>query len=625
MRQTAALPTRSFAFAILATLLLLAPIAQAGAQNVLRSDWAEVADEIRPLVDAKMARDGMTGFTIVLVDGDEVVWSEGFGFSDAASGTKATADTMFEIGSVSKTFTGLMLMKLAEEGRLDIDRPLTEYIPGFRLGPPVIDFPKNDRPITVRDMMTHYSGIPGDLFNGLFTTAPDPDFNAKLLEWLSQDSATYPPGYRFSYSNTAVALLANVIEAASGKSFREYSEAFLASIGMSPASFYKDDPALLARLSKGYVEGKELPTTYINIPASGSIVASANQMGRYLRMLLGRGSVDGVRVVKPETLGAMLKTQNENAPFEKGLSMGLSFILTDPEMDWAGKLFWHDGGTVAFQSYMELLPDHGLAAMTIGNSAADGGMPEVLAHQILKSALRIKRGQIPPTKAGAEDPVPATVPRDAQTPERVSLPSGTLEKLSGIYANDDSRRYYIFAARPEGLAWSSKGADQDGVAKDEGLLLPWSDGLFRTKVDASFALEFRETAGLSMVFARKEESRGILGTRYVPRILPEAWKAREGRWNSENQTAGDVMTMAGMPTDMVIRISDGMLVMERNGALLVLDPVSDSVAAVRSLGRIGGSAARVVIADGIERIRFMMNIYRKVNAAPSTARPVASP
>ena len=208
-------------------------------------------------------------------------------------------------------------MKLAEDGRLDIDRPLVEYIPSFRLGSPVIDFPKNDRPITVRDMMTHYSGIPGDLFNGLFTTTPNPDFNAKLLEWLSEDSATYPPGYRFSYSNTAVALLANVIEAASGKSFREYSEAFLASIGMSPASFYKDDPALLARLSKSYVEGKELPTTYINIPASGSIVASANQMGLYLRMLLGRGSIDGARVVRPENARRHAEDPERERPLRK--------------------------------------------------------------------------------------------------------------------------------------------------------------------------------------------------------------------------------------------------------------------------------------------------------------------
>ena len=85
------------------------------------------------------------------------------------------------------------------------------------------------------------------------------------------------------------------------------------------------------------------------------------------------------------------------------------------------------------------------------------------------------------------------------------------------------------------------------------------------------------------------------------------------------------MTMAGMPTDLVLRISDGMLVMERNGALLVLDPVSDSVAAVRSLGRIGGSAARVVEQDGGERIRFMMHIYRKAGIAPDAARPVISP
>ena len=230
-------------------------------QNTLRPDWADVISEIRPIVDAEMEAVKVTGFALALVDGDKLVWSEGFGHSDLAAGKKADADTMFEIGSVSKTFTGLMVLQLVEEGKLDIDRPVTDYIPSFKLGPPVRDFPRTDRSITVRDMMTHHSGIPGDLLNGAFATSFDPGYSRKLLDWLAEDSATYPPGYRWSYSNTAVALLKDVIEAASGKPFNEYSNEFLASMGMSPSSFYKDAPALLARLSKAYTDGAELPMT----------------------------------------------------------------------------------------------------------------------------------------------------------------------------------------------------------------------------------------------------------------------------------------------------------------------------------------------------------------------------
>ena len=76
--------------------------------------------------------------------------------------------------------------------------------------------PELTRRLTVRDMMTHHAGIPGDLFNGLFSTAPDSDYSAKLLDWLSRDAATFPPNYKLSYSNTAFALLKEVIESASG-------------------------------------------------------------------------------------------------------------------------------------------------------------------------------------------------------------------------------------------------------------------------------------------------------------------------------------------------------------------------------------------------------------------------
>lgn len=582
---------------------LFAGLTALSAQNVLDSTWSDVANEVRPSIVSSMTDANVTGLSVVLVDGDRVVWSEGFGYSDLAASKSADADTMFEIGSVSKTFTGLMVMQLVEQGKLDIDRPVTDYIPDFSMGPPARDFPRSDRPITVRDLMTHHSGIPGDLLNGAFATAQDLDYNGRLLSWLAADSATYPPGYRFSYSNTAVSLLENVIEAVTGKDFRAYSQTFLDSLGMSPASYYKTDAALLARLSKSYDEGKELPMCYINVPASGSIVASANEMGRYLKVLIGKGSIDGTRILRPETLSAMLTKQYPGNPLDIGIDQGLSFILSDASLAWAGPLFWHNGATLAFHSHLEILPDQNLGVFVVANSTSATAAVETIAKTALVSALKLKRGMTAPVVAQPEGLT------------RVALPEGLLKTLAGIYVSDDRGSYDVVEAADGGLAWRTGPADASGSTKDQGSLSLWSDGMFRTAADAPLAYEFKEAGGRFLFVVHKGSAQGIFGERYTPKVTPGAWKAREGSWVATDADPNDIAVVMGELPEVRLSESDGMLIMTSSEMRFVLEPLSDSLAAVRGLGRFGGTAARIVVgADGRETLRFMLTSYEKKGA-----------
>lgn len=589
----------SFAILALCAFVAAAPLA---AQNVLKDGWAEVAEEIRVHAAEKMEAAGTVGMSIVLVDGDEVVWSEGFGFSDTAAGKKADADTMFEIGSVSKTFSGIMVMQLAERGIIDIDLPVTEYIPEFRIGPTARDFPRNDRPITVRDMMTHHSGLPGDLLHGAFSLEPDPEFNKRLLEWLAKDNATYPPGYRWSYSNTAVALLENVIEAAAGWSFAEYSDAFLSSLGMEPASYYKRDPALMARLSKAYYEGEEFPMVHINIPASGSIVASANQMGRYLRMLIGEGSLDGERIVKPETLREMLTPQNADIPLDEGTVLGISFILMDPELAWAGPLYWHNGATLAFHSHMEILAGQKLGVIAIANSVDSDPVVESVAKAALVSALRVKRGLEKPAAAAAAAPGLT----------RIDLPGRMLDTIAGLYVNDSRSNYHRFTPADGGLSWKVGPPDEKGAFMEMGNLHLWSDGFYRTAADAPLAIEFKELSGASVLMVHQGGSVGIFGERYAPKALPAAWRARLGTWSGFDLAPHDAFTAVAGPPSIQLVETDGLLLLRNDESIFVIEPISDSLAAVRGLGRFGGTALHIVQgADGRETLEFMLIRYAK--------------
>jgi len=589
------------------------------AQNIEDPSWSGVADAIRPRIQQSMTESGIKGLMIVLVNKEKTVWSEGFGVSDIGTNKQVDADTMFEIGSVSKTFSGLMVMQLYEQGKLDIDKPLVTYIPEFKLLPPMGDFPRVERPITVRDVLTHHSGIPGDLMNGAFGTSYDKSYLDTLLAWLTNDSATYPPGYRWAYSNTAVALLERVIENASGKPFAEYSQGFLDSLGMAPASYFRENPDLLNRLSKAYVGDVDIGMLQLNVPSSGSIAASANQMGHYLRMLLNEGTLDGKVIVRPETFRMMVQVQNADNALDLTRKMGLSFVLDDAELEWAGPLLWHNGETTAFTSHLEALRNHDVAVFVSVNTKDENHVAGDIAHATLESALAIKRGLARPEQPGADVSLKA-----------ISLPQAFLETLSGNYAGDDLGQIQVLRPQNGGLCWDQLeiGSAGDIERNNQGTLTLWSDGFFRTSAGADIAFEFREIGGRFLMIGHTGGTQRIFRDRFAARPLSDAWKARVGEWVSVDKPLIEAGQRFGAVPEVQLTIVDGILVMERSGQLLVVEPVSDEVGYIRGLGRIGGSALRfqgrdvqndvqsdvqgsdIQTRDGDQELRFMMDVFR---------------
>ncbi|TXT51454.1 MAG: Beta-lactamase, partial [Spirochaetes bacterium] len=397
-----------------------------------------------------------------------------------------------------------------------------------------------------------------------------------------------------------VSLLEDVIEAASGRDFVEYSQEFLTSLGMVPASFFKTDPALMARLSKAYDDGEELPTTFINVPASGSIVASANHIGLYLRMLIAKGSLDARRIVRPETLATMLSKQYPGNALGAGLDMGLSFILSDAELAYAGPLFWHNGATLAFRSHLEVLEDQKLGVFVVANSTSGGGAVEKIAKAALVSALKHKRGLAKP-----EAPALAAL-------ERIALPISFLENFAGVYVNDDRSRYEIFSPSEGGLSWHTGPAGESGSLKDNGMLSLWSDGLFRLSADSHFGFEFKEAEGSFIFVVHAGLSQVIFGERFAPKPISAAWKARLGTWVAVDPDPNDLGVTMGEIPECSLRESDGLMVLTTTESVFVLEPISDSVAAIRGLGRFGGTSMRAVEGkEGKEVLRFMLVTYGK--------------
>ena len=134
-----------------------------------------------------MALNGIVGLSIALVDDQRVVWTNGFGFADRSNGIPATAGTVYQLASVTKTFTAAAIMQLVGDGLITLDGPLTNYVPQLKMKD---RFTNNV--ITVRSILHHHAGIPGDVFNGSSTVAPWLSFVDWLIGYLNQTYPTFP-------------------------------------------------------------------------------------------------------------------------------------------------------------------------------------------------------------------------------------------------------------------------------------------------------------------------------------------------------------------------------------------------------------------------------------------------
>ncbi|HWP68335.1 MAG TPA: hypothetical protein VN437_03460, partial [Rectinemataceae bacterium] len=282
-------------------------------------------------------------------------------------------------------------------------------------------------------------------------------------------------------------------------------------------------------------------------------------------------------------------------------SMGLSFILSDPDMDWAGRLFWHNGATIVFRSHLEVLPDHGLAAFVVCNSTGGGQVVETITKKLLATSLRLKRGQVPPDMAVVEAPILA------------EIPPRILESFAGIYVNDGKGEYEIVEMTPEGLLWTKVSTDLAGGRARGEKLVACADGLFRPERTPGLAFEFKEVSGRFLMIAHKKNASAVFGERYIPGPLPEAWKARVGRWIAGDLAPADFRNSLGGGQAITLSLADGMLVMENDGALVVVAPVSDDAAYIRGLGRVGGSSVRAVVENGVEKMRFLMATFQRAD------------
>jgi CubicO group peptidase (beta-lactamase class C family) len=164
--------------------------------------------------------------TVALIDNQDVVWQGAFGLANVEKDIPATVDTVYKLWSVSKVFTAIETMRLVEEGLVDLDAPITDYLPDFSIHS---RFPDSE-PITIRSILTHRSGLPRNECHWLRDSPGDHNVLGTLVESLKDCHMAFPVSYRYKYSNIGPDTLGFIIQEMRGKRFPDYMKESLLSV-----------------------------------------------------------------------------------------------------------------------------------------------------------------------------------------------------------------------------------------------------------------------------------------------------------------------------------------------------------------------------------------------------------
>jgi CubicO group peptidase (beta-lactamase class C family) len=313
-----------------------------------------------------LAKNNLAGAVVVVVKDGRILVSKGYGYADIAAKQKVDpASTLFRPGSISKTFLWTAVMQLVEQGRLNLDVDVNRYL-DFTIAP------RDGKPITMRDLMTHTPGFEETLKNLLSHDVRLPMSNeAWLKEWVP--TRVFAPGEVPAYSNYGAALAGYIVQRISGQPFEQYIEQHIYQpLGMQHASFRQPLPDnLKSDMAKSYASATVPPRPFemvVSVPAGGMSV-SGEDMARFMIAQLNNGTYDGVQILRPETAAAMHDFTHYSVPGL--LPMALGFYHLDRN---GQSIIGHAGDTELFHSEMALFLQQNVGIFVSIDGDKDGGL-----------------------------------------------------------------------------------------------------------------------------------------------------------------------------------------------------------------------------------------------------------
>jgi CubicO group peptidase (beta-lactamase class C family) len=351
-----------------------------------KADPAAKLAGIDELVNRALKSWQVPGVSLAVVADGNVVWAKGFGSRNIEKNLPMTADTLLPIGSITKSFTTLVMGMLVDEGKLEWDKPVRTYVPSFRTADEMLT-----ARLTPRDLVTHRTGLPRhDLlwYNNQDLT------RTQIVERLAYLGASEDVRTRYQYNNLMFLAGGFLVESLTGRQWEDVTrERVLLPLGMTRSTFWDSEAEKDADHARGYREKDDtillMPFREVgNMGPVGSISSSANEMAKYAMLHLNRGKVNDRQLVQPATIREMhtpqmavsaLPDQPEMGP----ASYGLGWVIDT----YRGKLRVAHGGNIdGFSALLTFFPNDGVAIVALAN-ANGTGLPGVMRNHIADRML----------------------------------------------------------------------------------------------------------------------------------------------------------------------------------------------------------------------------------------------
>lgn len=351
-------------------------------------------------IESQMDYHTLPGLSIGIVYDQELIWSKGFGFANVEKKLPMTPSSIFRIASITKLFTCTAIMQLRDQGKLQLDDPIQQYLPWFNIKNQFSDAPA----IAIRHLMTHTSGLPREAAFPYWTDHKFPTLE-QMIEALPGQETIYPSETKWKYSNLGMALLGLIVEAASGEKYEDYIQHhILDPLQMSSTSVNLPDDHK-KRLAIGY--GRRLPdgarkimpfTDSNGLTPAANISSTVADLAKFASLQFRNGNAAGNQILKGSTLREMQRVHWLQPSWNSGWGLGFSTWQRD------GKTFIGHGGWVAgYRTQLLICPENKIAVIVMSN--AEDGSPSFFANKIFDIiAPAIKKAVAPPSEIAKSNP-----------------------------------------------------------------------------------------------------------------------------------------------------------------------------------------------------------------------------
>jgi CubicO group peptidase (beta-lactamase class C family) len=419
----------------------LRPVAAWGSARSRGARWAPEPQGNDPTfaalgeaVGAAMTRGHVPGAAVGLL-APGLQYADGFGVTNVDHPRDVDLDTLFLLASITKTYTATAIMRLVEQGRLDLDVPIRSYLLDLRLADPDVT-----AQVTLRHCLTHTTGLPADDF---LDFGDGDDALARYVAHLADLPLLLPLGFWPSYSNAGFALAGRVLEVVSAQPYEQAITALvLAPLGMT-RSFFAAREAVYYPTAVGHISVDGVPRTQRpwQFPRSanpfGGMISSLRDQLRYARFWLGDGTApDGRRLLSPETLTSMITPQVYNYGYEGTSGYGLAWGVG---VGNGLNVATHDGGAIGQMARLQIVRERGYALCALTNA--------------LEGTAVLSAATVWGLEHGLSVPLPQFAPAT-----RVALPPAVLAGHVGRYVNRGEAQFNI-QVRDDGLTISARWTD----------------------------------------------------------------------------------------------------------------------------------------------------------------------